>query len=383
MPKAHSDLPASASGRWLHCPGSIRLSRKCPSPDASLYAQEGTLAHALAELKIKIAMDQTVEADELMRITKDPMYDGEMMEATDLYRDLVMEHYNAAGPDAELMVEQRVDFSNWVPGGWGTSDAVIIAGDTIEIVDLKYGKGIRVDAKENSQMRLYALGAYAIFGDLYDFTRIRMTIIQPRLDHIGMEELTIDELLTWAEDVVRPAAAQALSEDGAISAGDWCRWCPAKAICRARAEANLRLARYDFADPDLLSTPEIADILKRSEELTKWAADVAEYALKEAVAGTHFDGFKVVEGRSNRKYTDELKVAEALQKAGYKEAVIYERKLLGITAMEKLVGKKKFAETLKDLVEKPAGKPTLVPESDPREPLSSTASAVSDFSYSF
>ena len=382
MPNAHSNLPASASARWIHCPGSIRLSRECPEPAASDYAREGTLAHALAELKIRLAMDKTVDADELKTITKDPMYDGEMMEATDFYCDLVMERYNAAGPDAELMVEQRVDFSGWVPGGWGTSDAVIIAGDTIEIVDLKYGKGIRVDAKDNSQMRLYALGAYSIFGDLYDFTRVRMTIVQPRLDHISSDEMIIDELLTWAEDVVRPAAKAALSDDGAICAGDWCRWCPAKAICRARAEKNLELAQYDFADPALLTNSEVADILRRVDEFNRWVADVSEYALTEALAGATFDGFKVVEGRSNRKYKDELKAAEALQKVGFSEAVLYERKLLGITAMEKLVGKKKFAETLKDLIEKPQGKPALVPESDPREPYKK-ASAADDFSESF
>jgi len=379
MPKAHAKLPASASARWIHCPGSVRLSAQCPEPGASEYAKEGTLAHSVAETKLLIATDKTVKASELKKLTKSEYWDGEMDEATDFYRDLILERLNGAGPDAELMIEQRVDYGPWVPEGWGTSDAVIVAGDTIEVVDLKYGKGVKVDAQDNSQMRLYALGAYNIFGDLYDFARVRMTIVQPRIDHISSDEMPIDELLTWAEDVVRPAAAQALSDDGAICAGDWCRWCPAKAICRARAEENLNLAQYDFADPSLLNNDEIADILRRVDEFTRWVADVNEYALTEALNGQHFDGFKVVEGRSNRKYTDELAVSEALQKAGFSEAVLYERKLLGITAMEKLVGKKKFAETLKGLVEKPQGKPTLVPESDPREPLNSAAQAAADF----
>lgn len=371
----HSKRSASASHRWIHCPGSVRLSEQCPEPEGSSYAEEGTLAHAVAELKLKIAMDQPTTAGELKRLTKDPLWDGEMDEATDFYRDIVIEHLQAAD-DSMLMIEQRVDFSEWVPGGFGTSDAVIISDDTIEIIDFKYGKGVRVDAKDNSQMRLYALGAFEIFGDLYDFDKVVMTIVQPRLDHVSTEELTVDELLTWAQDVVVPAA----KDDATICAGDWCRWCPAKAVCRARAEANLALARYDFKDPDLLDESEIGEILKQADELQKWVADVQEHALKQALDGTQYDGWKLVEGRSVRKYADELKVAEALQKAGYKEAVLYERKLLGLTAMEKLVGKKKLTETLGDLIIKPAGKPVLVPDSDKREAINTAASAAADFS---
>lgn len=371
----HSKRSASASHRWIHCPGSVRLSEQCPEPEGSSYAEEGTLAHAVAELKLKIAMDQPTTAGELKRLTKDPLWDGEMDEATDFYRDIVIEHLQAAD-DSMLMIEQRVDFSEWVPGGFGTSDAVIISDDTIEIIDFKYGKGVRVDAKDNSQMRLYALGAFEIFGDLYDFDKVVMTIVQPRLDHVSTEELTVDELLTWAQDVVVPAA----KDDATICAGDWCRWCPAKAICRARAEANLALARYDFKDPDLLDESEIGEILRQADELQKWVADVQEHALKQALDGTQYDGWKLVEGRSVRKYADELKVAEALQKVGYKEAVLYERKLLGLTAMEKLVGKKKLTETLGDLIIKPAGKPVLVPESDKREAINTAASAAADFS---
>jgi hypothetical protein len=353
----------------------VRLSEQCPEPEGSSYAEEGTLAHAVAELKLKIAMDQPTTAGELKRLTKDPLWDGEMDEATDFYRDIVIEHLQAAD-DSMLMIEQRVDFSEWVPGGFGTSDAVIISDDTIEIIDFKYGKGVRVDAKDNSQMRLYALGAFEIFGDLYDFDKVVMTIVQPRLDHVSTEELTVDELLTWAQDVVVPAA----KDDATICAGDWCRWCPAKAVCRARAEANLALARYDFKDPDLLDESEIGEILKQADELQKWVADVQEHALKQALDGTQYDGWKLVEGRSVRKYADELKVAEALQKVGYKEAVLYERKLLGLTAMEKLVGKKKLTETLGDLIIKPAGKPVLVPLSDKREAINTAASAAADFS---
>ena len=380
MPNVHSRYPASASHRWINCPGSIRLSDQVPQEGSSSYAEEGTLAHAIAEQKLRIAIDKTVKASELKKLTKDPMYDGEMDEATTFYAGLVMEHYNAGGDYAELMIEQRVDFSQWVPEGFGTSDAIIISDDTIEVIDLKYGKGVRVDAEGNSQIRLYALGAYALFSDLYDFDKVRMTIVQPRLDHVSTEELTVQDLLEWAKVYVVPAAELAAKDDAPTSAGDWCRWCPARAICRTRAEANLELARYDFKRGDLLDPDEIAEILGKVDELTKWASDIQGYALQQAIDGQHYDGWKVVEGRSNRKYKDELLVAEALHKEGYKDAVLYTRKLLGITDMEKLVGKKKLAEICKDLIEKPAGKPTLVPESDKREPINSAAQAAADFS---
>ena len=378
MPDVHAKRSASSSARWIACPGSIRVSDQCPEPGASQYAEEGTLAHAVAELKLKIALDKSVSAKELKKLTKDPLWTGEMDEATDFYRDLVLEHLYGAG-GAELMIEQRVDYSEWVPGGFGTSDAVIISEDTIEIIDLKYGQGIRVDAKGNSQMRLYALGAFEIFGDLYDFDNVRMTIVQPRLDHVSSEDLTVKDLLKWADEVVVPAAKASEQPDAPTHAGDWCRWCPGKAVCRTRAEANLALAKYDFAPGDLLDDAEIGGILKQAEELSKWVSDLQGYALTQALAGTHYDGWKLVEGRSNRKYTDEAKVSEALQKAGFKEAMLYERKLLGLTAMEKLVGKKKLAEVCEGLIEKPAGKPVLVPESDKREAIGSAASAAADF----
>lgn len=379
MPDIHSRYPASASHRWIHCPGSIKISEQMPPEGASSYAEEGTLAHAIADLKLRIATDRNVKAAELKKLTKSPLWDGEMDEATDYYRDLVLEHLAGAGVSGELMIEQRVDFSEWVPGGFGTSDAVIVNDDVLEIIDLKYGKGIRVDAKDNSQMRLYALGAFEIFGDLYDFDKVTMTIVQPRLDHVSTEELTIDELLKWATDVVVPAANAAQGDNPATSAGDWCRWCPARAVCRTRADHNLELAKYEFKGGDLLDDDEIAEILSKADELSKWAADIEAYALQQALDGKQYDGWKLVEGRSIRKYKDELKVAETLQAAGFDEAMLYERKLLGITAMEKLVGKKKLTETLGDLIEKPAGKPVLVPESDKREAINGAAGAAADF----
>ena len=266
-----------------------------------------------------------------------------------------------------------------MPEGFGTSDAVIIGGSTIEVIDLKYGKGIKVEAKNNPQLRLYGLGASALFGDLYDFETVRMTIIQPRLDHVSGEEIPLKELLLWAEEEVAPKARMAMDGTDYTACGDWCRWCPAKAVCRKRAEYNLELAKDEFKAPPLLTDEEIGEVLRRAEEIQKWTSDIQSYALEEALAGKQFDGWKLVEGRSNRKYADDVKVAETLVAAGYDEAMLYERKLYGITAMEKLVGKKKLTTTLGDLIIKPAGKPVLVPESDKREAINTTEAAKADF----
>lgn len=383
MAKGHARLSPSAAERWINCPGSVRLSEQCPPAGSSDYADEGTLAHAVAELKLlhRAAEISRTEYDKRIgQLQTSEYWCGEMDEATDYYADLVRERIAALGEDdADLMVEQHFSLSRWVPDGYGTSDAVIIGGDTIEVIDLKYGKGIRVDAENNPQLRLYGLGAAELFGDIYDFSRVRMTIVQPRLDHVSTEELDLGDLRTWADEVIRPAAELAAGDAGPVHCGDWCRWCPAKAICRARAERQLELAAYDFKRPDLLQPDEIGDILTRAEELQKWAADVQDYAFEQALTGERYHGWKLVEGRSVRKYADDLKVAEALQAAGYPEAALYERKLYGITAMEKIVGKKKLTEVLGDLIIKPAGKPVLVPITDKREAINTTEAAKADF----
>ena len=383
MPSKHASLSPSAAARWINCPGSVRLSEQVPQEGSTSYADEGTVAHSLAEAKIRYNARQIgrdVFDAEVDRIRKSEYYCGEMDEATDFYANLVWEKLMGAGPDAVLMVEQRLDLSDWAPDCFGTSDAVVIGGDAIEGIDLKYGK-TKVLAPGNPQLRLYGLGAAGLFEGLYDFSTVRMTIVQPRLDHISTEEIDLTDLVSWAVEVVKPAAKEAMDPTirPTVAAGDWCRWCPARAVCRTRAEENLKLAAYDFEKSDLLEPFEIGDILTRGEALERWVADVQEYALQQALQGEHFDGWKLVEGRSVRKYTDDLKVAETLQKAGFPEAALYERKLLGITAMEKLVGKKKLAETLGDLIVKPAGKPARVPESDKRPPISTTDSAKEDF----
>ena len=381
MPTKHARLSASSAFRWINCPGSVALSDQCPAPASSSYADEGTLAHAIGELKLRYVNDELTKRQlnaKMKPLLQSEYYCGEMEEATGYYADAVIEALEAAG-DAELMIEQQFSLSRWVPEGFGTSDAVVIGGGVIQVIDLKYGKGIKVDARNNPQLRLYGLGAANLFDSLYDFDTVRMTIIQPRLDHISTEELPLSELLTWAEDEVKPRARMAMDGTDYTAVGDWCRFCPAKAVCRKRAEYNLSIAKDDFKKPPLLRDEEIGEVLRRADELQHWVKDVGDYALEQALAGKQYDGWKLVEGRSVRKYADDLKVAEALKAAGYDEAMLYERKLYGISAMEKIVGKKRLTETLGDLIMKPAGKPVLVPESDKREAINTAEAAKADF----
>lgn len=372
MPKAHAKLPASGANRWMNCPGSIVIAEKVQQPESSSYAEEGTVAHTLAELKLRMLtgdISPKEERAEWKKITDNEYYCGEMEEATDFYADTIEETLAEAGKDAELMVEQQLDLSTWIPEGFGTSDAVIIGNDTIYVIDLKYGKGVRIDADNNPQLRLYALGAAEVFEGVYDFTQVKTMIIQPRLSHVSAEDISLADLKAWGDDVVKPAAEKAASGTEEAHPGAWCRFCPACAICRAKYKADLELARLDFAEPALLSNDEIGEALAKLEDLKRQVEALQEWALKEALAGHEIEGYKLVEGRSNRKYVDDLKVAAKLKEAGYAEELLYERKLLGITAMEKLVGKKKLTETLGDLIQKPPGKPVLVPNSDKREAI--------------
>lgn len=382
MPSKHAELPPSSAERWKNCPGSVTLSKQFPQDTTSTYAEEGTHAHAVAELKLRYVNGEINSSNftrKLNKLKKSEFWCGEMDEATNFYMDAVLEIKSGMGEDAELLIEQHFNLDEYVPESFGTSDAVVIGDGVINVIDLKYGKGVKVDAVNNSQLRLYGLGAAGLFEGIYDFDRVRMTIIQPRLDHISSEEISLEELRRWAAEEIRPAAEEALAGSERTACGDWCQFCPAKAVCRARAEYCLELARDEFKAPALLTTEEIGEVLRRAEAIKKWAADIADYALQQALAGEHYDGWKVVEGRSNRKYADEVKVADTLKKAGFDEAMLYERKLLGLTAMEKLVGKKKLTETLGELIIKPAGKPVLVPESDKRDAISTAEQAKADF----
>lgn len=382
MPSKHAELPPSSAERWKNCPGSVTLSKQFPQDTTSTYAEEGTHAHSVAELKLRYVNGEINSSNftrKLNKLKKSEFWCGEMDEATNFYMDAVLEIKSGMGNDAELLIEQHFNLDEYVPESFGTSDAVVIGDGVINVIDLKYGKGVKVDAVNNSQLRLYGLGAAGLFEGIYDFDRVRMTIIQPRLDHISSEEISLEELRRWAAEEIRPAAEEALAGSERTACGDWCQFCPAKAVCRARAEYCLELARDEFKAPALLTAEEIGEVLRRAEAIKKWAADIADYALQQALAGEHYDGWKVVEGRSNRKYADEVKVADRLKQEGFDEAMLYERKLLGLTAMEKLVGKKKLTETLGELIIKPAGKPVLVPESDKRDAISTAEQARADF----
>jgi hypothetical protein len=304
-----------------------------------------------------------------------------MEEYTDVYVNFAIElitKVRQSCKDPIVLIEQRLDFSNYVPEGFGTGDLVIVADKTLYIVDLKYGTGVAVSAEQNPQMMLYALGALNLFEALYDIETVNMTIVQPRLESISIYEIEVTELITWAEIELKPKAELAINGEGEFVPGEHCRFCRARATCRARSESFLAIARFEFKMPDLLTDSEVEDVLSLADQLSKWAADIYTYATEKAINdGKEWTGYKLVEGRSNRKYSDETSVVEAVTNAGYKD--IYKKTLLGITDMEKLMGKKNFETILGNLVEKPKGKITLVSESDKRKPIKLDNTAKADF----
>ena len=361
MATKHAVLSASSSERWLNCPPSARLC-EAYEDKGSDYAAEGTDAHSLCEFRLKQALG--IPADD--PIENLSWYNEEMEDCAAGYAAYVSELLETAKQtcaDPVVMIEQRVDFSRWVKEGFGTADCIVIADGVLNICDYKNGQGCLVLADRNPQMMLYALGALEIFDGIYDIDTVRMTIYQPRKSNISVYEMDKADLYEWANSELTQKAQLAYEGQGSFSCGEWCRFCKAKAECRERAEANLALARYEFQTPALLADEEIADILGKVDALTAWASDVKEYALQQAISGTAFPGWKLVEGRSNRKYTSEAAVAAAVEGAGFNP---YEKKLLGITAMQKLLGKSRFEELLAPYIEKPQGRPTLVRSSDKR-----------------
>lgn len=313
----------------------------------------------------------------LKELKQDPLYNKDLNDYVQVYVDFAIEKINqvrARTPDALVLLETKLDYSPWVPGGFGTGDLVLVGDGVLEVVDFKFGQGVAVSAVDNPQMRLYALGAVNEFGCLYDINTVRMTICQPRLDSISTDQMTLDDLLYWANNTVMGAAEKAWKGEGDFVAGEHCRFCRIRYTCRARADENMKLACYDFKAPLLLTDEEITEILSSIDELQKWAKDIQAYAQDQALnQGKEWPGFKLVEGKSSRKYADEGKVVEALTTAGFEEEKIYSKSLLTITAMEKAIGKKKFKEILGGLITKPPGKPKLVPVSDKRPEINSTA----------
>lgn len=375
----HALLSASSAYRWLNCTPSARMTENLEDTQ-SVYAAEGTLAHELGELELRYQLKLITKATynrNLKKIKANELYSEEMPDEVEKYTIHVFEKLTEAQshtPDALIFLEQRLDFSKYVPEGFGTGDCIIIADGTLEIIDLKYGKGVEVSAENNPQMMLYALGALEEYSFIYDIDNVRMTIAQPRLENFSTWEVSVEDLVYWAEWQLAEKAKEAWDGSGTCNAGEWCKFCKVKATCKARAKAALAISeQYQEQDPNLLSAEEIAEILHKAEEIQAWAKDVQEHALEQARDhGIKYTGWKLVEGRSVRKYADEGQVQLALNAAGYDgEAILKAPELLGITAMEKSIGKKKFSELLSGLIIKPEGKPALVVENDKRPELNS------------
>lgn len=371
-PQAHAILSASSAERWLNCPPSA-LKNAEMEDTTSPYAEEGTAAHALCEWKVRKATEP--EFNEPFPSISEYL-DTTMEDCSEEYKNYILEMLNKS-KSPNIFIEQRLDFSDWVPQGFGTGDCLIISEGELNIIDFKYGKGVEVSAVDNSQLKCYALGAYALFSDLYDIETVTLTIFQPRINHIDTWSCDLKHLLDWAEEVLKPTAELAIKGEGELKAGDHCRFCKAKTLCRKRAEYNLSLARYDFAMPDELTDAEIEDVLDKASNFKNWIGDIEEYALNQGLSGHKWERYKVVEGRSNRKFRDPDRVAELILAEGKEPYRPQELKTL--TDIEKMLGKKHFSEVLGAFVEKPQGKPTLVPRTDKRDEYIPKNTAAEDF----
>lgn len=379
---AHALLSPSAAHRWLHCTAAPRLEANVID-EGSSFALEGTLAHAYCALKLKQYMDWPTdsEVEEINQLNAQ-YHTGEMDEYTDTYKTIVLEKYNAARvatPDARLLVETRLDFSEYIPDAFGTADAIIIADGVMEVIDFKYGKGVKVSAYKNPQMLIYALGAYDRFSFDYRIERVRMTIVQPRIDNLSEYEISVSDLMAWVDTELKPKAQQAYEGNGPQVPGEWCQFCKVKSSCRALTERCKQTAEK-YPDPKLLSADELATaVLPILPTIKTWLTGVEDYALQQALSGVQLPGWKLVEGRSNRKIIDPEAAAVALNQAGYKTAEIYKpQELRTITELEKLTGKKQFAAICGDYIDKPQGKPTLAPESDKRPAIDPAADDFKD-----
>lgn len=377
--RAHAILSASGAHRWLICTPSARLEEEFPDSESE-FASEGTFAHLVCETQLRYLLGRTPQEDYAKaceELRADPRFTPDFMAHCKTYVDFCMakiQEVREKTPDAAVLVEERLDFSHVVPEGFGTGDLVIIADGVLDVVDLKFGKGLPVSAVENEQEMLYGVGALEAYSLLFDIDTVRLTIVQPRIsEEPSIWEISAEALRAWAKEFVIPRAALAWNGGGDFVAGDHCKFCRAKGPCRARAEANLALAQHEFKAPELLSDGEVAEILTQADQLKSWANDIQSYALSRVTTGHKLPGWKLVAGRSNRAYTDPDEVAKTLVAAGVPEAVIYERSLLGVTAMEKAITKKRFTELLEGLIRKPPGKPTLVESSDPRAEIEASA----------
>jgi len=376
----HALLGASKAGQWINCPPSARLQESVPE-NPSEYAEEGTVAHELAEIKLRRrvllcnSQQRKILDAKYEKIKTNPFYGPEMEQAVQEYVELVEERVMAAkarSSDAVILPEEHLDYSDWVEEGFGTGDVVLISDGVLEVIDLKYGKGVPVSAYNNPQPRLYGLGAWAGYNYLYSIDEVYMTIIQPRLDSVSTDIMPIADLIDWADSVVKPAAVLAFAGEGDYRAGDHCRWCKVKGNCRARADENMKALAHEFKDPALMSNEEIGSILFITEQLKVWAKDVEEYASGQALKGNSIPQWKLVEGRSNRSISDKDAAIKALKATELgTDKFLKPEELLGIGELEKRLGKKEFAALLGSWIVKPPGKPTLAPETDTRPAMNS------------
>ena len=385
----HADLTASGSVRWLACPPSAQLEKQFPDATSGA-AMEGTLAHEICEIKARQKFFKKGETGfiakaaatrELNKLRKDPLYQEEMESFTDDYVDELDIHALEFSERPYIALETRLDLSDWIPGGFGTADCIMIGGDKLLVGDFKYGKGVKVEAEGNTQMQLYALGAWKKFSLIYNIQRVKMVIIQPRLSvNASVWEISIEELISFGE-YAKERALLASRGEGDFSPGEeQCRFCRARQQCRARADYNIQMAFGAVGKmPPLITDAEVGEYLEKGEDVAKWLKDLQDYALNACLSGSEIPGYKAVEGRGSRDWTDQEAAFKALQDAGIPETMMYERKALTLAALEKVVGKKAFTETVGDYIEKKPGKPALVKASDKRPAITNTPSVAEAF----
>lgn len=376
--RAHAVLSASGAHRWLNCLPSAILETQFPDT-TSEAAKEGTLAHELAEAKVRNYVDEVKFSKRKLttlrnKLKKDPLWQNEMEGYTDEYLDVVKKIAMGFEHTPHILIEEKLDLSEIIPQGFGTADCIMVGDDTLHVIDFKYGKGVPVSAKYNEQMQIYALGVYIKYKMLFNFSQIRLTIAQPRIDNTSTWEISLRDLLTFGE-TVKIAARRAIEGEGDYTPGDWCRFCRARKNCRARADENVKLAFETQKMPPLLSNDEVGEYIRQGEDVAKWLSDLQDYALSECLAGRDIAGYKAVEGRSSRVWTDMDEAFAAIITEGTDEAMLYERKPLTLAQVEKLMGKKHFADVCMEYVDRKPGKPTLVKESDKRPAITNKITA--------
>lgn len=375
--KGHAVLSASGSHKWLVCTPSARLEEKFPNKTSD-YMEEGTLAHSIAEFKVRSycleTITKTTYTKTINKFKKEEHFDKEMLVHTDTYLEFIKGEALKNKETPFIAVEQKVDFSKYVPEGFGTADCIMISGDTLHVIDFKYGKGVKVEAENNPQMKLYALGVLEQYGMLYSISNIKMSIIQPRIDNISSAEISKEELLDWGENTVIPQAQKAFMGLGEYVKGEHCRFCRAKGACEFRAEENIKIVEEIKNTPGILSNEKVSEMLTKTDGVEQWIKDLRDYALSQLLKGEEVQGWKAVEGKSDRKIVDVDKAFEILEANGFDQAILYERKPITLTQLEKVVGKTKLTKAIGDYIEKPKGKPTLAKETDKRAPYKTSAS---------